>query len=244
MLHITAAATIHKRPATALRVATSRDRVGRGAERPGACGGAFWRGRFVGGGHGAPERPGVDQENIMTANMITSAKPTRAAARIAKLEPELGPLVIDDFLPANVLDALFAPQAKFDLAVRTHHALADHVGRGFQFVAVGAGNVQHRVVGCRPIEFADVQVFKFQAGHRVVADARGLSPGVSRRSLGVRQQIQIDLHGLRRRGQQIGAGRRRGALDRGNDEGHAALRALALHAHVRFFALQQMPLGA
>ena len=40
-----------------------------------------------------------------------------------------------------------------------------------------------------------------------------------------------------------GGGRRR-LLDGRNDEGGTALRAFALHAHVRFFALQQMPLRA
>ena len=59
------------------------------------------------------------------------------------------------------------------------------------------------------------------------------------------QRLEIDFRSVRR-GEDLFVGRHplRRPLDGRNDERHAALRALALHAHVGFIPFEQMPLRA
>ena len=72
-----------------------------------------------------------------------------------------------------------------------------------------------------------------------------LAEGIFRPGMRFRRGRAESVFGQRGQANVVVRGRlRRSLFERGNDEGRAALRALALHAHVRFFSFEQVPLRA
>ena len=156
------------------------------------------------------------------------------------------PPPIQDLLLQQVLEALLALQAKLGAALRALDALADHVQRASPARAHWDRECAETIRRPRPSPIA---------ASAAAAPKSSMSRPRRRRLRNVRPRRPI-FRDRRPRATAPARCRRcapvedpdhrptAAPVDGGNDKGRAALRALALHAHVRFIALQQVPLRA